>query len=417
MPLFIIYIVFSSLLWPLSIPFLYLFRKPRKRLIHQWQLFLKAWKIISSKKSDKEVVVLHAASSGEFEQLKPILPKIDKKRYVILQTCFSPTVYKSISENPYPDAVCYHPLDSLLSAFLFILLFRPAKYISTRHDLWPSHLAAAGILDTDTYLINANMHKNTFRKHPLLFSFNRVLLNRLTAIYCGSARLKSNIEDYNTSTDIYVTGDTRFDRVIERSRDLQPDLLPEDFKHTENIVLGSIVPSDYEIVFQGISEFMKQAPSLSSELRIIAVPHEVDKKSVLALEKKLKKYNLEYSKYSKGDFTKRVIIVDRTGILTDLYAWGALAYVGAGFAGGVHSVLEPAVHGCATSFGPNYDLLDEAVAMVQKDLVGIIRSSADFADFISLLGEKNKLVRLQTDIRDFIINKPRVSDKIVESIF
>ena len=118
---------------------------------------MQAYKHINKNKGNKELIIFHAASAGEFEQLKPILSKVNRDKYYILQTFFSPTVYNAEHQNSLFDSCCYHPFDLPFSALIFFYHFKPKKYIITRHDLWPHHIIISNLLQIQSILINANL--------------------------------------------------------------------------------------------------------------------------------------------------------------------------------------------------------------------------------------------------------------------
>ena len=113
----------------------------------------------------------------------------------------------------------------------------------------------------------------------------------------------------------------------------------------------------------------------------------------------------------------RVIIIDEVGILADLYLYSDIAYVGAGFGAGVHSVMEPAVYNNAMSFGPNFHIVDMAVSLINNNLASIIETKDNFVQFCSLLEDKEKLRKIRSGIKNYILNQPIAAEKITETIF
>ena len=122
-----------------------------------------------------KVLIFHAASAGEFEQLKPILKNINREKYFTIQTFTSPTIYENEFDNNLFDVSCYHPLDFPWSAFFFLNSFKPTIYLTTRHDIWPHHLVIAKLLKIKCYLINANLYNNSKRFYPIFKSFNKFI--------------------------------------------------------------------------------------------------------------------------------------------------------------------------------------------------------------------------------------------------
>ena len=127
----------------------------------------------------------------------------------------------------------------------------------------------------------------------------------------------------------------------------------------------------------------------------------------------------EYIYYSRKEKLQhsRMIIVDEVGILADLYSYSDIAYVGAGFGAGVHSVLEPAVYHNVVSFGPQFHIVDMAVSLLNNNLASVIETAEDFARFCALLEDKEKLEKIRADIKNYILNQPMAAEQITQSIF
>ncbi|MAE69036.1 MAG: hypothetical protein CME06_01050, partial [Gemmatimonadetes bacterium] len=201
----------------------------------------------------RRVVLCHAASAGEFEQLKPVLRRIDRKRHIIVLSFFSPTIRDPATASDLADAACYHPLDYRREADRFFARLRPADYLITRHDLWPNHLAAARRAGARTVLINANLHARSLRLHPWARHATRALFSLLDRVLTGSERLRARLAAVIDPTRIAVTGDTRLDQVWERSRSSGgPPPLPTPFLDQRRVlVLGSVLESDERVLFEG----------------------------------------------------------------------------------------------------------------------------------------------------------------------
>ena len=168
------------------------------------------------------------------------------------------------------------------------------------------------------------------------------------------------------------------DRVLERQKKNTLPLLPNSFKESHSLILGSLIPSDYPYIFGGLEQYYPngQQSLIDRDHRIIIVPHEICKTSLKNIERKLYQLKFEYTYYSQTNKLQnsRVIIVNKIGLLADLYAYSEIAYVGAGFGAGVHSVFEPAVCQNALSFGPNFQIVDLAVSLVNNNLASVIKT-------------------------------------------
>ncbi len=406
-------------------PFIYIgfifHNKGREHLLQQLKSIRDAKKIMIEKKNSRKVVIFHAASAGEFEQIKPILKRIDRDKYFLLQTFYSPTIYNKEKNTILADAICYHPLDFIWSAIYFFWVFKPDFFIITRHDIWPNHLIFAKLFGARTHLINANLHKESLRLISGFKESNKWLFRKFDSILTGSERLKNNLMKIVRKGKIEVSGDSRFDQIIDRIGDRNSDCFPKDIYNSQNIILGSIIPSDYNVIFQGIKKFFPQGKKSLAEQkrRIIIVPHEIRPLHLKKIEKELNKIDMQYAYFSdiKNKIPENIIIVDSVGILADLYKYGDVAYVGAGFGAGVHSVIEPAVHKCVVSFGPNISILDEAISMHDLQIGIMVKNGEDFFEFLKILDNPEELTKLKEQTTNFIDKNINNSNHIISLIF
>ena len=369
----------------------------------------------------RKAVLFHAASAGEFEQLQPILKKVDRSRYFVLLTFFSPTVFLTEKETALADAVCYHPFDFPWSAWFFFRKMEIQYYIITRNDIWPTHLFIAQKLGIITVLINANLYRdNHYTSWYFRLLFKQVF-NQFNLILTGSERLKNNLLHLVPHEKVMVTGDSRLDRVIELKAENNNPLLPESFVSSPTLILGSINPSDYPVIFEGIANYYPNGSQSLDEKdhRIIIVPHEINKSELQIIENKLDEIGFSWVYYSEKEKLQnsRVIIINKIGILANLYKYSDVAYVGAGFGAGVHSVIEPSVYNNLMSFGPNYQIVDMAVSLVKNKLAAVINNSDDFVQFLTLLNNPSKLKIVSENMGQFLSEQKQASDAIIEAIF
>lgn len=418
--LYFIYLIFSPILW-ISLRVVGLFNIKVKRHLHDesktWQ---EAFEKIRKFKNNRRIVLFHSASAGEFEQIKPILRRVDRSKYFILQTFFSPTIYEKEKDSALLDAVCYQPFDFLWSVLRFFSKFKPDIYIITRHDVWPNHVYISKLMEIKTYLINGNLYKESSRlKFPLIL-FNRWVYNNFDLIMTGSERLSSNFQKLVSVEKIIITGDSRFDQILERKEHNIVESFPKKFLGSKNIIFGSIIDSDFDIVFGAITQFYSNGDTSLQKKnnRIIIVPHEVDEKTLQTIETRLEKIGISSQRFAKINETieANVLIVDTVGILADLYKYADLAYVGAGFGAGVHSVIEPAAYGCIIAFGPNIKILDEAISLYNLKLGKMIFSVENLTDFFNLINDLYKVETLKKSVLRFVEKNSNASEKIIKLV-
>ncbi len=389
-----------------------------------------AAKLTELRHDGRRVVVCHAASAGEFEQLRPLLRRLDRQRLIVLQTFFSPTIFEREAESALFDAACYHPLDWPWAARAFFARIAPDDYLITRHDIWPNHLLAARRAGVRTTLINANLHAGSLRLHPAARAANRALFSLFDRVFTGSPRLRERWARLLPPERIEISGDTRFDQVWERARDLERSaaakaaILPPDlFGAHRVIVFGSVLPSDDEVLFAGWRERLAGGDAaLDREgLRFIYVPHETDPAAIAALEARFQAQRISVCRYSarRHYAGERVLLVDRVGILPELYAWGQVAYVGGGFGAGVHSVIEPAAHGAAVAFGPHSAILDEALDLQEEGIARPVPGVAAVNSLLDLAQARNRArcEALGRRARAFVESRTGASQRIIEALF
>ena len=418
--LYIIYALISPILWLIVLVISFFNIKIGDHWNQLWISINSIKKDIKNKHPNKQILLFHAASAGEFEQLIPILKSLDKKKYYIVQSFFSPTIYNKISQKSYINHICYHPFDFILSSLLFFKKINPDYYIITRHDIWPSHIFIANLLNIKTILINANLYSNSMRIKFPFFYFNQWIFNFFHKILTPSKRIKNNIELLIDKKNIICTGDSRFDRIKTRMLNNNLALFPKKINETKNIIFGSIIDSDYNIVFEALKNyFINGNQSLKEKkIRLIIVPHETDDKTILNLETKLQKIKLEPIRFDKVDkLIPEVIIINKVGILADLYKYSDLVYIGGGFGAGVHSVIEPAIYGSIVTYGPNIHILDEAVEMTNEKIGFIVNNFSEMTEYFKLLNDQSEVNKIQKETKLYIEKKIGASEKIINELF
>ena len=396
---------------------LYLHLKDEKKSIDK--VFEKTKNIDRNK---KKILLFHAASTGEFEQLKPILSNIDKTKYFIIQTFASPTIYQQRHTSHLFDISCYHPYDVFWKSWNFFSNINPDAYIITRHDIWPIHLFVVDRLKIKTFYINANIHSNSIWKKWFLISFAKAIFNKITFSCVPSENIFQNMKPIMSTKKIAITGDSRFDQIVQRyEKNKNLFFLPDYFKNSKNIIFGSYDENDEKIILESLCQSFPTGNQslIEKQCRIILVPHENNSKSISQMLEKLKAKKFMpclFSMLEKNPTPTNIIIINKVGILADIYKHAQLAYVGAGFGRGVHSVIEPAVHGCIIGFGPNIELLDEAKYIHKNNLGHMILNVQDMCRFIDININNPQELNISQKIRQYILDNKNSSKKIINLI-
>ncbi|NHN26382.1 3-deoxy-D-manno-octulosonic acid transferase [Flavobacterium jejuense] len=324
--------------------------------------------------SDK-TIWFHAASLGEYEQGLPVMEKVKEKypTHKIIVTFFSPSGYEVRKNNTIADVTVYLPLDTKVNASKFITLVHPEMVIFIKYEFWPNYLnelkKRSQSFGTKTYLISG-----IFREKQAFFKwygeFYRKALQTFDYFFVQNEKSKTLIQSIGF-TNVRISGDTRFDRVVsilERDNSLG---FIEDFKdNTTTIVIGSSWPKDENLLVN----FINQA---SNNVKFIIAPHNIKTEQIQELQQSIIKKAVLFSKKENQNLAEfSVFIIDTIGILTKIYSYADIAYVGGGFGNpGVHNILEPATFGVPIVIGPNYSHFAEATALVNME--GCISISND----------------------------------------
>lgn len=311
-------------------------------------------------KSSDKTIWFHAASLGEYEQGLPVIEKIKEKfpNHKIILTFFSPSGYEVRRNNTVADVTVYLPLDTKSNAENFLKLAHPEMVFFIKYEFWPNYLNELKKHHIPTYLICG-----IFRENQLFFKwyggFYRKALDAFTYFFVQNESSKKLLFQLG-KTNVAVSGDSRFDRVatiLEKDNTL--DFISEFKNNTLTVVVGSSWPKDENLLIDYIN-------STKHHIKFIIAPHNIKSEQIHQLKSKISKKTVLYSqKGSKNLADFDVFIIDTVGILTKIYSYADIAYVGGGFGNpGVHNILEPATFGVPIIIGPNYSHFAEATALV-----------------------------------------------------
>ncbi len=324
------------------------------------------------KLTDK-TIWFHAASLGEYEQGLPVIEKIKEQfpSHKIILTFFSPSGYEVRKNNTVADVTVYLPLDTQKNAQQFLQLVHPDLVFFIKYEYWPNYLAELKKRNTKTYLISGILRKN-----QLFFKwyggFYRDALDAFTYFFVQNETSKKLLLQVG-KTNVSVSGDTRFDRVaaiLEKDNSL--GFISQFKDNTLTIVVGSSWPKDENLLVDFIN-------SNTLNIKFIIAPHNIKEEQIQALKNSITKKTVLFSeKEGKNLADFDVFIIDTIGILTKIYSYADIAYVGGGFGNsGVHNLLEPATFGVPILIGPNYSHFAEATALVNMEACISINNSKE----------------------------------------
>ncbi len=364
--------------------------------------------------SDKdEIIWLHAASLGEFEQGVPVLEALKKEfpAYKILVTFFSPSGYEVKKNNPLADFTTYLPLDTKANAKKFIELVNPKLAIFVKYEVWPNYLKYLKENKSPSLLISGN-----FRKDQVFFksqgNFMKNVLKSFDHLFVQNQSSKELL-NFHGFKNVSISGDTRFDRVSQQLQlDNKLDFI-EDFKNNKIcLVCGSTWPEDENLLL----EFINTA---EDDVKIILAPHQIKEKQIENFRNQLQKESVlfsEKSNHNLKDFP--ILIIDTVGLLTKIYAYANLAYVG-GAAGntGLHNILEPAAFGVPILIGKNHQKFPEAKLLLNKGGLFAVKTSAECTAVLNkLVNDENYRNKIGTISKEFIQENQGATPKIMDFI-
>jgi len=371
------------------------------------------FKHLPTNNAQEKVAWFHCASLGEFEQGRPVIEAFREKYpdYKILLTFFSPSGYEVRKNYEKADHVFYLPVDTPKNARRFIKQIRPQVAFFVKYEFWFNYLNELWKWNIPTYLVSG-----IFRKKQHFFkAFGGWFRKQLKAF---DKFFVQNEESFGLIEIIYpgksvLTGDTRFDRVYEIAGNAKafPDI--KSFKEGKILFLaGSTWPADEEVFLPSVLDNLKQ-----HDFKVLIAPHEVNEQRINALMNKLPDGAIRYSQAS-GDFSgKDILVIDSIGLLSHLYQYGDIAYIGGGFGVGIHNTLEAAAFGLPIIFGPNYQKFQEAAELIQAGGAVSIQSPEEFRNnFEQLLQSWNLRKKTGKVVKTYVINKKGGTKLILEHV-
>jgi 3-deoxy-D-manno-octulosonic-acid transferase len=339
-------------------------------------------KLEKALKESDNIVWFHCASLGEFEQGSPIIEayKLKHSTHQILLTFFSPSGFEIRKKTTLANWVFYLPADTKSNAKKFISIVKPIKSVFVKYEFWFNYMAELKKQNIPFYSVSTIFHDGQpFFKYKW-FAKQLEYVNHFFVQDEKSAQLLNSIGFSN----ITISGDTRFDSVLAKAQNSVKIPLVELFSKKKNtIICGSTWPKDEILLIQ----YIKNHP----ENNYIIAPHELH--NISNLQKKTNA--LLYSNANENNIlTTNVLIIDSIGLLSNIYQYGNLAYIGGGFGSGIHNILEAVVFGLAVVFGPNYQKFNEAILLINKKGAISIYNYEELSSAINILNSFDKSIAL-----------------------
>ncbi len=358
---------------------------------------------------NQEYIWFHVASLGEYEQGLPVMEEIKAQypEYKLLLTFFSPSGFEIRKNNKIADITIYLPLDTKQNVKRFLDIVQPKMVFFIKYEFWPNYLYELKNRNIPTYLISG-----IFRKNQLFFKwyggFYRKALQSFDHFFVqndASAQLLKSI-DFNNST---VNGDTRFDRVAQIVERAQPLDFIADFKNnTTTIVIGSSWVDDEAIYLPYLNN--------SENVKFIIAPHNIKEEEITRLISKIDKKTVRFTNYKTEELKNAdVFIIDTIGILTQIYAYADIGYVGGAFKTGLHNILEPAIYGTPVVIGPKYSKFQEAKDLVALGSCLVVNNTEELsATFNRLITDADYRNELGNKNRDFILQNKNATKAVMD---
>ncbi len=394
-------------------------------------------------------VWMHVASLGEFEQGRPLIEALKKKttpiqgipigQYKIILTFFSPSGYEIRKDYPLADHVFYLPMDSKKNAQRFLDLIQPDLVIFVKYEFWFHYLNELKNRKIQTILISGIFNKNQFFVLNLYAIILKKMLRCFTHIFVQNTPSVYALKKQGLEQVTYA-GDTRIDRVMSIAAEAQSFPLIEQFVGSSpTLVCGSTWQPDEEIIIQLLQN------QYFTHYKFIFAPHDISIKNIERLENMLLEPSLRYSNPSplnppsegmplaKGDFLHsglntisdefkentrdcRILIIDNIGMLSAIYRYGKVAYIGGGFGKGIHNTLEPIAFGLPVIFGKKYKKFEEANQLIATGGAFSITNYADFEEKMLFLIDKKNYLNASNAALKYIEENQGATDKIVQFI-
>lgn len=393
-----------DLLVHLAAPFSY---KPRKMMKGHWVVY----KLLRQQiEPGCKYIWFHAASLGEFEQGRPLIERIrdEYPEYKILLTFFSPSGYEVRKNYRGADVVCYLPFDKPRNVRKFLDIVSPCMAFFIKYEFWKNYLDELGSRGIPVYSVSS-----IFRRDQIFFkwyggSYRNVLKNfdRLFVQNESSKRFLAKIGVNRVS----VVGDTRFDRVLQIRREAKELPLVQKFKGDSLVIVaGSSWGPDEDLFLNYFNSH--------ENVKLIIAPHVIDENHLVEIVGKLKRPYVRYTRADEQNVKQAdCLIVDCFGLLSSIYRYGEIAYVGGGFGVGIHNTLEAAVYGIPVLFGPNYKKFMEAVQLIEAGGAFSINNYEELEDLFDRLMVSDYRQNTGKMAGDYVLGNTGATDKILKEI-
>ena len=359
--------------------------KYKKWRVSQKQLFEKF------NPNDKKVIWIHCASFGEYEHIKPLIPHLQNINPLINITFFSPSGYDNFHDFNLIKQKSYLPLDTKENMTSFIKIMNPMMVIISKNDIWPNMATCLKEDNIPLYSIGSKLNRKKTRNW-FVKKYYKKYYSKISHIFCEDEFTYQFIKNEKI-TECSIIGNTRINQILlDKKHQFKDEKIMNFIDTKRTIIYGSVENNDYDKIMKFIHS--------RKDLKHIIVPHEINTTIIKQIKEKISSNYILYSAIKNNRKTQNnILIVDKFGILKQLYKYSNIAYVGGGFNNGIHNTLEAVVHGNFVLFGPKHKQFEESYWLIEQQIGKSIRN----------------YIELSTEINDFLKN-PQSKENITKKI-
>ena len=355
----------------------------------------------------ENVVWFHCASLGEFDQGIPLMKKLINQdpSIFLLVTFFSPSGMKFYHKREkIANLVTYLPLDTSKNAKRFIKHFKPKQVFFVKYEFWGNHILEAKKNGAEIYNVSGVFREN-HRFFKWYGGYFRHILSQFNWFFVQNKQSVELLKSIGVN-NVSISGDSRFDRVIENKELVTENKIISQFQNGEDmIVIGSSWPEDEEVLLPWI---------INQNNKVLIAPHNIDENHIQQITTKIPNA-IRYTSADKEDLVNTsILILDTIGQLANAYSYGKIAYIGGGFSGSLHNILEPAVFGLPVIFGPKHSRFPEGQIFIDNGFGFSISSTEEFSKAYDLINSNYDLIS-QKEI-SFVNDNAGATDRILTHI-
>ena len=367
--------------------------------------------------ADCKVVWFHCSSLGEFEQARPLVERLKMKneKLKIIITFFSPSGYEIRKNYDKADFIFYLPMDTKNNVKRFLDIINPSIGFFVKYDFWYNYLNELYKRKTPAYLVSANFREEQFR--GFYGKYLEKVLSFFDHIFVQN-EFSQRLLVRRKITNVTVSGDLRYDMVFETASMPKKNSMVEHFKGIGKIIIaGSTWNQDEEII--------ANCKLQTANCKLIIAPHEINEEHIKKIISFFPDRSLRYSEISKEPVSSamgklqeaQVLIIDNIGMLSYLYQYADIAYIGGGFRSGIHNILEAAVFGVPVIFGPHHQKFPEANELIEHGGGFSVNDANGFKKAMDLLLSDEKILMMASMIcKNFVSQRKGATEKVVSQV-